>query len=190
MRRHVFKTLCVILVMASRPMDASPVAVLQACDTPHEEAVADTQHEEASNSATIVLQALRARVTGGAIFSNGRPVIIRDNDQGTARFESPQFGQASAYLAFDAQPTVLNFMVPNNTGNSPDGSTRPTASTSSERNYPRFSLDSLVNVRLTTIPVAGTRHRVRLPMREFGLRTHLTCSRKRLPKCISVASST
>ena len=94
--------------------------------------------DDPMNSARDVLEALRARVTGGAVFFNGRPTIIYDEGGSPLRFESPQFGQTSAYLAFEAQPSVLILGVPT------DG-----------RGYPRFSLEPLVNVRLTTIPVKG-----------------------------------
>ena len=78
-----------------------------------------------------VFEVLRARVTGGAIFSNGRAVFVKDDDGSNPRFESPQFGQASSYLAFETQPSVWK----------PENSS--------------FSLDSIANVRLTTIPVKG-----------------------------------
>ena len=94
--------------------------------------------DDTLSPATDVLDALRARVTGGAIFSNGRPTIVQGNQERTARFTSPQFGQASTYLAFEAQPRLL-----------------PSAISNDGRFFPHCSLEPIVNVRLTTIPVSG-----------------------------------
>ena len=92
----------------------------------------DASAEDSPAPRNEVEKALRARVTGGAVFSNGRAVVVQETEGGTARFESPQFGQASSYLAFEAQPHML--------GGSTDSP---------------FWLDSIVNLRLTTIPVKG-----------------------------------
>lgn len=85
-----------------------------------------------------VLDALRARVTGGAVFFNGRPTIAQGAGENAPRLESPQFAQASSYLAFTAQPRVWTSSIPRDGGG-----------------YPRASLEPLIDVRLTTIPVKG-----------------------------------
>ena len=85
-----------------------------------------------------VLEALRARLTGGATFFSGKPTLVQGDEQPRPKFESPQFGQASPYVAFEAQPSVA-----------PPGRNH-------ERGFHRFSFEPLVNVRLTTIPIVGT----------------------------------
>ena len=57
-----------------------------------------------TSSRPTVLEVLRARVTGGAIFFNGPPQIVKSDDGRTAHFQSPDSNQASTYLAFEAQP--------------------------------------------------------------------------------------
>ena len=92
----------------------------------------DANAKDSSAPRSEVERALRARITGGAVFSNGRAVVVLESAEGPARFESPQFGQASSYLAFEAQPHMV---------------------VNGEDDHVR--LDSIVNVRLTTIPVIG-----------------------------------
>ena len=90
-----------------------------------------------------LIAALRARITGGAVFFNGVPRLVKSTvvnngvQTPTASFESAQFSQASYYLAFEVQPILA------------------TATWGDQRGYDRFYLEPFVNVRLTTIPVAG-----------------------------------
>lgn len=90
-----------------------------------------------ANPARDVLEALRARVTGGAAFFSGTTKIVQGKEENTVTFKTPQFGQASPYLAFEAQPSVAAWRR-NDSGD-----------------YHHISLEPLVNVRLTTIPVRG-----------------------------------
>ena len=108
-------------------------------------ATAEVTTIDASASPTRnVLDALRARVTGGAVFFNGRPTIAQDPGENAPRLESPQFAQASSYLAFTAQPRVWTsaWKLPSSIPNDGGG-------------YPRVSREPLIDVRLTTIPVKG-----------------------------------
>jgi hypothetical protein len=88
-----------------------------------------------------VLAAIRARITGGAIFFNGPTTTVRSADGTSATLQSNQFSQAATYLAFESQPRL--FSGPRLVG--------------VERDYERVYLDPFVNVRLTTIPIAGAR---------------------------------
>lgn len=86
------------------------------------------------------LSALRVRITGGAIFFNGEPEIVRGGtpEAPTTTVQSAQFSQATTYLAFEAQPQPL--------------ASRYNAA----RGYHRFYLEPFVNVRLTAVPVSGS----------------------------------
>jgi hypothetical protein len=96
-----------------------------------------------------VLAALRARITGGAIFFNGPARITPTNEEGTlAELRSSQFGQAAIYLAFEAQPRVWS-------GPCNEACQAGTNQTIRDRGYHRVYVDPFVNVRLTTIPVAS-----------------------------------
>lgn len=100
-----------------------------------------------------LLSAIRAQVTGGAIFFNG-PARIVPNDAGTAAtIQSTQFSQASTYLAFEAQPRLW-------AGNGQWCGKKcheERAGVARERGYYRFYFDPFVSVRLTAIPVAGAK---------------------------------
>lgn len=101
-----------------------------------------------------VLTALRARLTGGAVFFNGRPNVVFDSDKKTATFQSSPFSQASSYFAFEALPRLFEFGRPK----CPDGTSPCPGSRLAldGRTYARSYFELLVNVRLTTIAVAGS----------------------------------
>jgi hypothetical protein len=92
-----------------------------------------------TESDSVTLAALRARITGGAILSNGDPAIVKtgDGDEQTATVTSDQFSQAAMYLAFETQPSLLAF--------------KDSESLRASRVY----LEPFLDLRLTTIPVAG-----------------------------------
>lgn len=81
-----------------------------------------------------VLNALRARFTGGVVIFNGSPrmPLTNPDDDG-----APLFGQASPYLALEVQPRIGPVQNPE------------------EPKDHHFYLEPFVNVRLTTIPVVG-----------------------------------
>jgi len=83
-----------------------------------------------------ILAALRAQVTGGAIFFNGAPqlVVTGEGDAATATFRSPQFSQASTYFSFEAQPELFAF--------------------GTDTGYRRVTIEPIVNFRMTAIPVS------------------------------------
>ena len=85
-----------------------------------------------------VMDALRARITGGAIFFN-ESVLVRNETNGTAQYESPQFSTASTYLAFEAQPRLW-----------------PMAERTSRESHSRVYFEGIANVRLTTIGATGS----------------------------------
>ena len=84
-----------------------------------------------------VMDALRARITGGAIFFNQSKLVHNEAD-GTARYESPQFSMASTYVAFEAQPRLW-----------------PMVEQEKRESHRRVYVEGITNVRLTTIGVAG-----------------------------------
>lgn len=83
-----------------------------------------------------VFEALRVRLSGGAILFNGAPRIVNNAD-GTRGVQSNQFSQAASYLALEMQPRLLAF--------------RDSAS----RGYARWYVEPTVAIRLTTVPVSG-----------------------------------
>lgn len=102
-----------------------------------------------------VLAALRARITGGAIFFNGAATIVPNADRTAASLRSNQFSQAATYLAFEAQPRLWSADL----GTCPRTDTECRANREvvvRNRGYNRVYVDPFVNVRLTTIPVAGS----------------------------------
>jgi len=80
-----------------------------------------------------VLEALNARLTAGVIIGNGTLTVNRGVNGARDTLSSPQFGQASSYMAFEVQPLW-----------------KPA------KKWSHLSLSPIVNVRLTTIGVAGT----------------------------------
>ena len=112
-------------------------AALTAATVAGQAAAADTYDES-------LVEALGARITAGAVFFNEMPRLVRGTvtkngeQRPTATFESAEFSQASYYLAFEAQPRLV-------------GRRRPQEGDG----HRRFYLEPFVNVRLTTIPVAG-----------------------------------
>ena len=84
------------------------------------------------------IDVLRARFTGGAVFFGGSPRIVPSEDGMSAGFESPQFGHASPYLAFEVQPRVW-----------------PSVHQGRDMDYRPVSFEPFASVRLTTIAVAG-----------------------------------
>ena len=112
-------------------------------DSPGTTQVSQDESQDTSVDDEHVLDVLRARVVGGAVFFNGRPRIVRGEaaDAGTpmtATIESPQFSQASPYMAFEVQPQLLP---------------RRCERDCHPRGYPRWSVEPFANVRLTTVPV-------------------------------------
>lgn len=107
-----------------------------------------------------ILSALRVRLTGGAIFFNGEPQIVRTTSATgvtTGRPESAQFKQAATYLALESQPRLIagewRLWSPGKAGCHEDcARVRRLAVT--ERGFHRVYAESLVSARLTTIPVA------------------------------------
>ena len=59
----------------------------------------------------VTFAALRARITGGAIFFNGMPsvTVTGEGDAATAAVSSDQFSQSAMYLAFESQPSLISF---------------------------------------------------------------------------------
>ena len=129
-----------------------------------------TLYGQGLTSAEKAMEVLRPRVTGGAIFSNGRPRIVPSSDGKTASIESPQFSQAAVYLALETEPRLKawgsNCNTPSTTTSSNSTTTATPATTSTSTTTTTTStpgasgvcsrvLDSFVNVRLTTIPVSG-----------------------------------
>lgn len=102
-----------------------------------------------------VFEALRARITGGAIFFNGAASVV-PNEAGTAGVvRSDQFSQAATYLAFETQPRVWSF----DWGFCRDAECRDARDKKVRaRGYNRFYVDPFANVRLTTIPVTGAKN--------------------------------
>ena len=84
-----------------------------------------------------VLAAIGARITGGVIMANGSVQLVPSTDTAPARLQSPQFSEASTYLAFEAQPLwgVEGY--------------------ADKTKMRRFGGSALVNVRMTSIAVAG-----------------------------------
>jgi len=117
----------------------------------------------------ITLAALRARITGGAIFFNGAPRTVLSADAKTATLETAQFSQSAVYLAYESQPRLWSFDF----GKCPlakdaakgkakgtavikaDCSAEKAERFSSRGQFNKVYIDPLVNVRLTTIPVVG-----------------------------------
>ena len=98
----------------------------------------DAREDEPREMTSVpVMDALRARITGGAIFFNERALVRNDVD-GTAQYESPEFSTASTYLAFEAQPRLW-----------------PMAEHRRRDSYRRVYLEGIANVRLTTIGATG-----------------------------------
>lgn len=97
-----------------------------------------TMVDSSTTPASNVIQALRARVTAGAVFFNGKPMVVADPGSETPRLESAQFAHASSYLALSAQPRVWRFGTADDRGG-----------------YSPLSIEPLLNLRLTTIPVQG-----------------------------------
>ena len=91
---------------------------------------------ESSNVSIAVMDALRARLTGGAVFFNQSKLVHNEAD-GTARYESPQFSMASTYVALEAQPRLW-----------------PMADPAILESHRRGYVEAITNVRLTTIGVA------------------------------------
>ncbi len=89
-----------------------------------------------SDSDASTLCALRARISGGVVISNGSPQVSTPAGTTTPTITSPQFSEASAYLAFETQPRLFSCCA-----------------TTSTRSYKRLYVDPLLNVRLTTIGV-------------------------------------
>ena len=88
-----------------------------------------------------LLTALRARVIGGAIFSNSPAVVASStnaNGQVTTSISSDQFGKAELFLSFESQPRVWAI------------------NTSKTDCPPRFYIDPILNVRSTSIGVETT----------------------------------
>ena len=116
-------------------------AISQTVTKPITVTVTDVLETETYDESLIA--ALRARITSGAVFFNGVPRLVKstvvnnEKQTQTASFESAQFSQASYYLAFEVQPILA------------------TATWGDQRGYDRFYFEPFVNVRLTTIPVAG-----------------------------------
>ena len=84
-----------------------------------------------------VMDALRARLTGGAVFF-GDSTLVRDESAGTAQYASPQFNAASPYLAFEVQPRLW-----------------PTTDPLARDSYRRVYLEGIANMRLTAIGATG-----------------------------------
>ena len=99
------------------------------------------------------IEALRARITGGAIFFNGAASIVRDATGTSGTIRSDQFSQAATYLAFETQPRLW---AGEWRGCGNDESCRKARELLVEsRGYSRLYIDPFANVRLTTIPVTG-----------------------------------
>ena len=84
-----------------------------------------------------VMDALRARLTGGAVFF-GDSTLVRDETAGTALYDSSEFSSASPYLAFEAQPRLW-----------------PIADPSTADSYRRVYFEGIANMRLTAIGATG-----------------------------------
>ena len=95
-----------------------------------------------------VLAALGARITGGVIMANGPVAVTPATNTAPASVHSPQFSEASTYLAFEAQPVWV------------------VEEDSKRRRGKRFGGEGLVSVRATSIPVAGVTQ-VTAPTGEF-----------------------
>ncbi|MCC7053854.1 MAG: hypothetical protein IT355_11350 [Gemmatimonadaceae bacterium] len=116
-----------------------------------------------------VLEALRVRIVGGSIFSNGQASVVKSADGKTASVQSSQFAQAAVYLAFESQPRVFGWscwfacdtLIKRQRAEG-DASkrvdytnARASLIAQEDRGYDRFYLDPAVSLRLTTIAVTG-----------------------------------
>lgn len=109
-----------------------------------------------------VLAAIRARITGGAIFFNGAATVVKNAAGTSGSFQSNQFAQASTYLAFEAQPRLWTFdlgwcdkVLESTDAVKVDNCRQAREALIAARGYSRYYVDPFVNARLTAIPVAG-----------------------------------
>lgn len=96
------------------------------------------EDNETDDSAVHVVDALRLRIAGGAVFFNEKTLVQNEAD-GTAQYESPEFRTASPYLAFETQPRLW-----------------PTREPKGKGSYRRVYFEGIASLRLTAIGVIGS----------------------------------
>ncbi len=102
-----------------------------------------------------VLAALRIRLVGGAILSNGGYDLTTTvvNGVTTASLKSNQFSESTAYLAVESQPRLASFDWKDCSDREAPLNQAPCQPTQ-RRGYHRYYFDGLLNARLTSIAVS------------------------------------